>query len=99
MFAWAAHYSMGMAFGIANQIILRKTKANPTLLNGLLVGALNGAIGITVWKAIFEIHPSPPEINLKRHLGHLMLAHLVFAVLSNAGMRILDPKTNYTAIN
>lgn len=98
--ALAGHYSTGMAFNIANQWILRKMKAKPTLLNGILLGALNGAIGIAVWKTIFEIHPSPPKISLKRHLAHLLLAHLIFGTLSNAGMRILEQKskTNYTAI-
>lgn len=88
--AWAGHYGMGMAFNAINQQMLKKIKSSPTLLNGLLLGAANGAIGITIWKIIFELHPSPPKINLNRYLAHLMIAHLVFAGLSNLSMKTVN---------
>lgn len=88
--AWTGHYGMGMAFNVINQQLLKKLKGSPTFLNGLLLGAVNGAIGITIWKIIFELHPSPPKINLNRYLAHLMIAHLVFAGLSNVSMKSAD---------
>jgi hypothetical protein len=84
---WIAHYLTGMTFNMANQAILKKLKTSPTFFNGLILGGLNGAIGIAVWKLIFETHPSPPKISLNRYLAHLMLAHLVFASLANLSMK------------
>lgn len=83
---WAGHFMTGMVFNIINQRILKAITLKPSILNGLLFGAANGLVGIAIWKVIFELHPSPPKINLPRYLGHLMLAHLVFAVLSNISM-------------
>ncbi len=85
--AWAGHYGMGMSFNVVNQQILKKLKISPTLLNGVLLGAANGAVGIMIWKLIFKLHPSPPNINLNKYLAHLMIAHLVFAALSNISMK------------
>jgi hypothetical protein len=96
--AWAGHYGMGMAFNMVNQLLLKKLKSSPTLLNGLLLGAANGVIGVTVWKTIFELHPSPPKINVNHYLSHLMLAHLVFAALSNVSMKSADKLSNKALI-
>jgi hypothetical protein len=85
--AWAGHYGVGMAFNTINQQLLKKLKSSPTLLNGILLGAVNGAVGITIWKLIFMLHPSPPNINLNKYLSHLMIAHLVFGALSNFSMK------------
>jgi hypothetical protein len=84
---WLAHYMTGVAFNTINQYVLRKLQKTPTFFNGLMLGAANGAIGIAVWKTIFEIHPNPPKISLNRYLAHLMLAHLVFASMANVTMK------------
>ena len=84
---WIAHYLTGMTFNMANQAILNKLKTSPTFFNGLLLGGFNGAIGVAIWKAIFEAHPSPPRISLNRYLAHLMFAHLIFAALANVSMK------------
>lgn len=90
---WIAHYLTGVSFNMANQAILNKLKTSPTFFNGLLLGALNGAVGIAIWKAVFEAHPSPPNINLKKYLAHLVLAHLVFASLANVSMKSVTKKS------
>lgn len=89
---WIAHYLTGVAFNTVNQNILAKLQKSPTFLNGLLLGALNGTIGIAVWKTIFMIHPNPPKISLNRYLAHLMLAHLVFASMANVTMKGISHK-------
>lgn len=88
--AWVGHYTMGMAFNVINQYSLKKIKTPPTILNGILLGAINGIIGISIWKIIFAIHPSPPKIELNRYLAHLMLAHLVFATFSNISSNVVQ---------
>lgn len=88
---WIAHYMTGVAFNTVNQSILRKLEKSPTFFNGLLLGAVNGTIGIAIWKTIFELHPNPPKISLNRYLAHLMLAHLVFASMANVTMKGVTP--------
>jgi hypothetical protein len=91
--AWLGHFGMGMGFNTINQALLKSINKRPTFLNGLLLGAANGLVGIAVWKAIFALHPSPPKINLNRYLAHLMLAHLVFAAFSNISMKGITKNT------
>ncbi|HEX2935484.1 MAG TPA: hypothetical protein VHO72_09045, partial [Bacteroidales bacterium] len=80
---WIAHYMVSVSFNMVNQKLLDKLQKSPTFLNGVLLGAVNGAVGLAIWKAIFEAHPSPPKIGLNRYLAHLFLAHLIFASLAN----------------
>jgi len=92
---WIAHYITGMGFNMVNQALLKKIKTSPTLFNGLLLGAANGAVGIAIWKAIFEVHPSPPRISQQKYLAHLLLAHIVFAAFSNISMKGMTNKPAY----
>lgn len=93
---WIAHYLTGVAFNVVNQNILKKLHSSPTFFNGLLLGAVNGAVGVAIWKAIFEAHPNPPKISMNRYLAHLMLAHLIFAALSNVSMKKVTDQSEYT---
>lgn len=71
---WLLHYSMGTFFSTTYDRIWQKTKSKPTLLNGILFGAVNGAVGAGVWKATFELHPDPPKhINIEKYYGHLLM--------------------------
>lgn len=92
--AWLGHYAIGIGFNTINQTLLKSLRKKPGFLNGLLVGAANGLIGIAVWKTIFALHPSPPKISLNRYLAHLMLAHLVFGAFSNISMKGISKNTS-----
>jgi hypothetical protein len=93
---WIGHFITEIIFNTINQNVLKAMKKRPDILNGLILGAVNGLVGIAIWKMIFELHPSPPKINLTRYLSHLMLAHLVFAVLSNVSTKGLVEKSPET---
>lgn len=92
------HYLTGMGFNTVNQAFLKRIKKKPTFLNGLLLGAANGVVGIAIWSVIFKLHPNPPDINLRRYLGHLMLAHLVFGASSNLTMKGVSKNTSHAFI-
>lgn len=87
---WFLHYAVGTMFCIAYDQLWKGKK--PTLSSGVLLGALCGLVGITVWKATLTLHPNPPAIDFKKYASHLLVAHLIFGGVSALGYRLLDKK-------
>jgi hypothetical protein len=86
--AWILHYAVGLTFVAAYDQIWTKTKVRPSFVSALVLGAVSGLIGMGVWRKVFDWHPDPPHVNLKRYTGHLMAAHLVFAGFALLGYKI-----------
>ena len=84
---WAIHYAIGISFMVCYSKIWEHTRSKPTLSSGALLGAVNGLVGVSGWKLMFEAHPNPPAKELKPFFGHLILAHVVFGVFNVIGYK------------
>lgn len=84
---WGIHYAIGISFMACYSEIWKQTGINPTPYSGALLGAVNGLVGVTGWKLMFEAHPNPPAKELKPFFGHLILAHVVFGVFNVIGYK------------
>ena len=82
MAGWGMHYAIGTLFVACYSELWERTKIKPSLTSGTLLGTASGVVGVMGWKFMFEAHPNPPAKNLKPFFGHLLLAHIVFAVSS-----------------
>lgn len=82
---WNLHYLVGLTFAFLYAKIWEDSGIKPTLKSGLILGALSGILGISVWKLCFRIHPHPPKISFRRYYGHLLVTHLIFGVFTVLG--------------
>jgi hypothetical protein len=85
--AWLLHYSIGLLFNLVYDRIWQNTRFKPSNLHGLVLGALSGVVGMTVWKTTLELHPDPPGINFRKFGPHLLVTHLVFSIFSTIAYR------------
>ena len=79
---WFLHYGVGFLFCSLYDRLWRKTPLKPGLLNGALVGAASGLVGILAWKKTLDIHPAPPHLEIDNYFGHLLLAHVIFGTVA-----------------
>lgn len=84
---WLGHYTVGMGFAAVYATCLNETKRKPTILNGIVYGALSGLAGAAIWHATFKAHPNPPAVDLKNYYKQLVLAHVVFGVVAGITLR------------
>ncbi|HLR76749.1 MAG TPA: hypothetical protein VK106_03750 [Balneolaceae bacterium] len=69
---WLLHYSTGPFFTICYYLFWKWTPVKTFLLSGIIMGVINGGIGIIAWKIAFSIPANPPNIKLKDYYGHLI---------------------------
>lgn len=82
-----AHYSVGVGFAAVYAAYLKKANRKPSVLNGLVYGALSGLAGAVIWHATFKAHPNPPGVDLKNYYKQLVLAHVVFGLVAGITLR------------
>jgi hypothetical protein len=87
---WGAHYAVGLLFVLAYQELWKTGKIKKSIKNGLVLGALSGALAVLVWKATLKAHPAPPWIDFTNYYIQLVPAHIVFAVCATLTSRLLD---------
>jgi len=87
---WMGHYAVGVGFSAVYAAYLKQTGRKPTLLNGIIYGALSGLAGAAIWHATFKAHPNPPGVDLKNYYRQLVLAHVIFGVAAGATMRKIN---------
>lgn len=87
---WLLHYGAGTGFVVIYYILWNYAGVAPSLLNGGLLGFVNGFIGVGVWWIIFSIHQNPPSINLKDYFIHLIAVHIIFGVGATTGYSFLE---------
>jgi hypothetical protein len=84
---WLMHYGAGVLFATAYHQLWKKKILRPTVLNGLLLGGINGIVGVAIWKATIKAHPAPPNISYRNYYKHLLLAHLIFGMGTAIGYK------------
>ncbi|HEX6225369.1 MAG TPA: hypothetical protein VFZ52_13215 [Chryseolinea sp.] len=77
---WFIHYAVGFFFNFLYQGYWITTDSNPTLISGVIFGALAGVVGILGWKVAFALHSNPPLTDFKEYYLQLFFAHIVFGV-------------------
>ncbi|MBS7565259.1 hypothetical protein KHS38_12670 [Mucilaginibacter sp. Bleaf8] len=87
---WVGHYLVGHAFAGVYQLILDKQNAKPSFKKGLAMGILSGVAGIGIWKAAFKLHPNPPKTPAKEFFTQLLLAHVVFGLVTDGVLQLLE---------
>jgi Na+/proline symporter len=85
---WGAHYAVGILFAAVYAELWENGTIKPSVRNGLVIGALSGAIAVLIWKATFKAHPLPPWIDFKNYYLQLVPAHMVFAVFATITYRL-----------
>jgi len=89
---WCAHYAIGTLFVASYNELWKRKLIKPTFTSGALLGFASGLLGVTGWKVGFEIHPNPPAKNLNKYFGHLILAHIVFGIVSSLSYKLVSTK-------
>ena len=79
-----AHYAIGILFAYGYHMLWTLQVGEPGFWNGLLLGLVSGIFAVIFWFTFFAVYPFPPQIDLKKYLPTLFLAHFVFASVTVA---------------
>jgi len=79
---WITHYGIGVVFAALYDLYLKQTQAEANTGSGTVYGFLSGLAGVGVWKSTFKMHPNPPGVDLKTYYPQLVLAHIVFGLVT-----------------
>ncbi|HYD23092.1 MAG TPA: hypothetical protein VEB40_16525 [Flavipsychrobacter sp.] len=79
---WTAHYTVGLLFVLVYEQLYANTQLKPNIRTGLTLGFFTGLFAILVWKMVFHLHPRPPKKDFKRYYGQLLIAHIIFGLVS-----------------
>ena len=83
---WMMHGSMGLIFAFTYKKLLEDLQIRRDLPDDIFVGAVNGVLGVLIWKLVFSLHPDPPKIDFKRFYQHLILAHIIYSTTTLSAM-------------
>jgi hypothetical protein len=89
---WGAHYAVGLLFVLVYRELWNNGKIKRSIKNGVILGALSGALAVLVWKTTLKIHPAPPWIDFTNFYIQLVPAHIVFAVCATLTSRLYDAR-------
>jgi len=82
--AWLIHYFIGLIFVVCYHFIWKLDLLEITLINGLLLGAICGIIGILGWMIMFKASGYKPNIDYKGYYFQLFFAHVIFGITATA---------------
>jgi len=83
---WMMHGSMGLIFAFTYKKLLEDLQIRRDLPDHIFIGAVNGVLGVLIWKLVFSLHPDPPKIDFKRFYQHLILAHIIYSTTTLSAM-------------
>jgi len=92
LIGWSAHYAVGLLFLLAYRELWRSGKIKRNIRNGIILGAVSGALAVLIWKGTLKAHPAPPWIDFTNYYIQLVPAHIVFAVCATLTSRLLDER-------
>ena len=79
---WILHYIVGFFFATIYSLFFKKKSVAGAAESGISIGALTGIVGIIVWNQTFKTHPNPPEVDHSRFYGQLIVAHMIFGLVT-----------------
>ena len=91
---WIIHYTIGGLFNVAYDQLWKKSSLKPGAVNGFLLGAPSGLLGMAAWAILLHVHSNPPHTHLEKHLKQLFTAHLIFGISSAMTYRLLQKSKN-----
>jgi hypothetical protein len=77
--AWIFHYSVGLFFILAYELIWSRTSLDVDWQSGLLFGLACGIIAIFAWSVLLQIPKETPKVNRKQYYIQLLIAHFIFS--------------------
>jgi hypothetical protein len=86
---WCIHYLVGFIFIVIYQVYWNVSESDPTIVNGVVLGAISGIVGICGWKLSFFLHPNPPQIDFKEYYLQLFLVHVVFGLSASITFKLI----------
>jgi hypothetical protein len=83
------HYAVGLFFTLIYKWLWKKSPETQHNTVSLLLGFINGVIGLLGWQLTFLLHPSPPIVDRKNYHIQLLAAHVVFGFINSWSYRKL----------
>jgi hypothetical protein len=83
------HYGVGLFFTFIYRWLWKEKPSTQRNDVSLILGFINGIIGITGWQLTFLLHPFPPAVDKRKYHIHLLAAHVVFGFLNSWSYRKL----------
>jgi hypothetical protein len=83
------HYAVGIFFTSLYRLLWKRNPSTKRNSVSMALGFFNGIIGIIGWQLTFLTHPSPPRVDRKYYLIHLLAAHVLFGFLNGWSYRKL----------
>ena len=96
---WAIHFLVGVALAASYDLLSRKLTLEPTLPKGAVIGGLTGILGSLAWHVTLQNHPFPPAMDRKRFYGQLIIAHVIFGIVTISLLRMLNRKAGTLKLN
>ncbi len=79
---WVIHYLVGIFFAAIYLLLIKRHLIKTTISAAAIVGALSGMVGIAAWSITLNLHPHPPVVNRRQYYGQLVVAHIIFGIIS-----------------
>ena len=79
---WVVHLAVGILFAEIYALISKRITLQPAVPAGALLGGLSAIPGVIAWHLSLETLPYPPAVNRKRFYGQLIIAHIVFGIVT-----------------
>lgn len=76
------HFGVGIIFSWSYFLLWNWGVFSKNLGDSIFIGVISGIIAIFVWLGYFHLHSNPPKINLIHYSFALMIAHIVFGILT-----------------
>ena len=87
--AWVFHYSVGLFFILAYELIWSRTSLDPNWKSGLIFGMACGIIAIFAWSVLLRIPKQTPKVHRTQYFTQLLIAHFIFSFTAIAVYQLM----------
>lgn len=78
--AWFIHYAIGFIFVLSYYFLWHFQIVDYTVINGFILGAISGMIGIAGWVVIFNVSGFYKKADDEGYYIQLFIAHIIFGI-------------------